>query len=361
MPGVPPSSVKALILAGGGGTRLRPLTYTTPKQLLPIAGKPIFYFVLEQIARAGIKDVGIIVSPSNQADFKAAVGDGGRWGLRVSYIVQEKALGLAHAVQTGHGFLGKSYFMVFLGDNLYQDELRPYVEEYAQKPDEALIVVKEVPNPQAFGVVEVDARGRPTRLVEKPKEPKSNLAIVGTYFFSPAAHDVIATLKPSARGELELTDTIQGLIDRGNPVRLRVMKGWWLDTGRRSDMLAANQTVLKTVAKRDIQGTVDAGSAVHGEVQIGAGTTVQRSHIEGPAIIGEGCQISDATIKPFTAIGAKCRIDGFTIGNSILLDGCVLTGHGELADSLLGKRCQVTARGGAKLGGLFADDTQAEV
>jgi glucose-1-phosphate thymidylyltransferase len=331
------------------------------KQLLPVAGKPILHYVLEQLATAGLTDVGIIVSPQTGGGIRDALGDGSRWGLKLTYIPQERPGGLAHAVQTGQPFLGNSPFLVFLGDNIFQDRLKTLAEEYAEKPQEALIVVKKVHNPQAFGVVEVDAAGRPTRLVEKPKEPKSDLAIVGIYFFPPLVHGIINTLKPSARGELELTDTIQGLLDRGHPVRLHVLKGWWLDTGRKDDMLEANRTLLKTNARRNIQGSVDAASQLTGEVEVGPNATIQRSVIEGPVVIGEGCHISGARIGPFVSIGAGTRIEGYTLSDSIVMEHCIFTGRGEMAQSLVGRHCHIVGMGsGVVLRALLGDHTQLE-
>jgi len=354
--------VKALVLAGGSGTRLRPLTHTIAKQLLPVAGRPILHYVLEQLATAGFRDVGIIVSPQTGEGIRTALGDGSRWGLKVSYVLQDRPGGLAHAVQTGQTFLGNSPFLVFLGDNIFQDRLQMLAEEYVARPEEALIVVKKVSNPQAFGVVEVDGAGRPTRLVEKPKEPKSDLAIVGIYFFPPLVHGIINTLKPSARGEMELTDTIQGLLDKGHPVRLHVLKGWWLDTGRKDDMLEANRTLLKANARRNIQGSVDAASQLKGEVEVGANAVVQRSVIEGPAVIGEGCQISGARIGPFVSIGAGTRVEGFAVSDSIVMEHCMFTGKGEMAQSLVGRHCHIQGKGsGAALRALLGDHTQLEV
>lgn len=353
--------LKALVLAGGGGTRLRPLTYTTAKQLLPVAGKPIFHYVLEQLSRAGLIDVGVIVSPGNREGIESALGDGARWGLKLTYIVQHPPLGLADAVRTGQPYLGDHPFLVFLGDNIFQDELRDLVQEYAQRPDEALIVVKKVPNPQAFGVVEVDSRGRPVRLAEKPKEPRSNLAIAGIYFFPPVAHEVIASLKPSARGEYELTDTIQGLIDRGHPVRLHILKGWWLDTGRKDDMLLANRTLLDARHLRSVQGSVDAASQLVGDVELGPGCVVEASRIEGPVTIGEACRISRARVGPYVSLGARCKLDGTTVTDSILMDGCELTGPVVLVRSLTGRSCRISARTpGGPLSLLLADHSQVE-
>jgi glucose-1-phosphate thymidylyltransferase len=246
--------MKALVLCAGKGTRLRPLTYTTAKQLLPVANKPILFYVLEQIREAGITDIGIIISPYSGDWIKEAVGDGSKWDVHISYIVQPKPLGLAHAVKMGQDFLSDSPFLMFLGDNLIEDGVKEFVKEFNAKLPDALILLKEVSNPRRFGVAEVNDKGEVIRLVEKPKEPKSNLAVIGVYLFTPQIHEAIARIKPSGRGELEITDAIQKLIDMGKKVRCHILKGWWFDIGTKNDLLRANQFMLERLPETGSQG-----------------------------------------------------------------------------------------------------------
>jgi glucose-1-phosphate thymidylyltransferase len=341
--------MKALVLCGGKGTRLKPLTNTRAKQLLPVANKPILFYVLDQIKEAGITDVGIIVSTETSSWIREAVGDGSSWGVRISYILQPEPLGLAHAVKTAQDFLGDSPFLMFLGDNLIEGGVKEFVDEFnafhlstsSGEPPDALILLKEVPDPRSFGVVELDSSGRVVHLVEKPEEPKTNLALVGVYLFSPVIHQAVAQIKPSWRGELEITDAIQKLIDMGMEVRSHILKGWWLDTGKKDDLIEANRVVLDNFLKRDVKGKIDTTSKVVGLVQIGEGTTVENSTIRGPVSIAEGCRISNSFIGPFTSIGAGTIIENSSIEHSVILENCHILQIERLADSIIGRGTQV--------------------
>jgi glucose-1-phosphate thymidylyltransferase len=333
--------MKALILAGGKGTRLRPLTNTIAKHLLPVANKPILFYVIEQIREAGISDIGIVISPETGPDLKAALNDGSRWGARITYILQSPPLGLAHAVQTAQDFLADSPFLLFLGDNLIQDGVKELVGEFNAAPAQALIVLKEVADPRAFGVAEVDSKGQVCRVVEKPREPKSNLALVGAYIFAPVVHQAIAQIKPSWRGEYEITDAIQKLLDMGQIVKSHILQGWWLDTGKKDDLLEANRVILDEYIQRDIQGIVSPGSQIIGRVQIEAGARIESSLIRGPACIAAGCQITNSFIGPFTAIGMKTMIENSSIDYSVIMENSRIRNVKHLADSVIGRNVEI--------------------
>jgi glucose-1-phosphate thymidylyltransferase len=345
-------AVKALILAGGAGTRLRPITHTRAKQLVPVANKPILFYGLEEIAEAGIKDVGIVVGDTAQ-EVRAAVGDGSTWGISITYIPQEAPLGLAHAVLISRDFLGDDDFVMYLGDNLLKQSLRDFVERFEEDrekslaPDEAgdvpcaQILLKEVPDPHRFGVAELDSAGSVMRLLEKPDHPPSNLALVGVYLFDRRIHEAVASIEPSARGELEITDAIQWLVDSGCRVRTQVLEGWWIDTGKLTPLLEANRLLLETVERR-IEGDVDEESEIDGRVVIEAGAKVVRSRIRGPVAIAAGSTITESFIGPFTAIGQACEIEGSEIEHSVILEQCRVIRAGRLEDSLLGQKVEVT-------------------
>jgi len=331
--------VKGLILSGGRGTRLRPLTYTSAKQLVPVANKPVLFYGIEAIADAGITDIGIVVGDT-QAEIRAAVGDGSRWGVKVQYIEQDAPRGLAHAVKISRDYIGDEPFVMYLGDNLLNKGITQFVREFeAQKPA-AQILLTHVPDPQMFGVAQLED-GKVVRLVEKPKEPIGDLALVGVYMFGPDVFESVNRIKPSFRNELEITDAIQDLIDRGLTVRPHIVEGWWKDTGKLEDMLEANRLILETFERR-IEGSVDAESRVEGKVVIEKGAVIERSVIRGPAIIGRGARIVHAYVGPFTSIGNEVDIQDTEIEHSIVLEGSSLRDlANRVIDSLIGRNVRI--------------------
>jgi glucose-1-phosphate thymidylyltransferase len=333
--------MKALVLSGGKGTRLRPLTHTMPKQLVPVANEPILGYVFHHIKDAGIKDVGVVVSPETQKDIRKFLGKGSRWRVRITYIPQQQPLGLAHAVKIARPFLGDSPFVMYLGDNLLAQGIKEFMEEFHSTNPDALIFLKEVDNPRAFGVAVLNKKGQITKLVEKPKDPPSNLALVGVYFFSPSIHEAIERIRPSARGELEITDAIQELMRSGGSVTGQILKDWWLDTGKKDDFLAANTVVLDDYIKRHIQGKVDSKSNVSGRVQIEKTARIVNSSLRGPVVIGKRCEIVDSFIGPYTTIGHGTRIINAAIEHSVILDKCYIENIARLEDSLIGREAKV--------------------
>jgi glucose-1-phosphate thymidylyltransferase len=328
--------LKGLILSGGRGTRLRPITFTSAKQLVPVANKPVLFYGIEAMAAAGIREVGIIIAPETGDEIREAAGDGAQFGVKISYIVQDEPAGLAHAVLTAEPFLGASPFVMYLGDNLLQGGMEELVNHFRGGAAEALILLTPVPDPQNYGVAELGANGNVVRLVEKPPEPATDLALVGVYMFTPQIHEAARAIKPSARGELEITDAIQWLVDGGRRVEPHIVQGWWKDTGRLDDMLEANRLILDTVDRR-IDGELHEAQ-VDGRVVVEAGARLERATVRGPAIIGAGAVVRDAYIGPYTAIGRHCVIEGAEVEHSILLEGSSVRGlDGRMESSLLGK------------------------
>lgn len=338
--------LKGLVLSGGRGSRLRPITYTGAKQLVPVANRPILFYVLENLAEAGIQDVGMVISPETGKEIKQAVGDGKHWGLRVDYILQEEPLGLAHAVKIAKPFLGLKPFIMYLGDNLIGSGIAKFRRDFEQSKADASILLKEVDTPSNFGIAEVDKQGRVMRLVEKPKAPVSNLALVGIYFFSVKIHEAVTRIRPSLRGELEITDAIQWLLDHDGRVLSHRLEGWWLDTGKKDDLLTANTAVLDEWTRRKIRGKVDATSQVTGRVDLGNGSRIMNSTVRGPAVIGENVHVEGSFIGPFTSIGNGCRIRSAVVEHSVVLENAAIEDIDRLEDSLVGKgSCIMRGRG----------------
>jgi glucose-1-phosphate thymidylyltransferase len=332
--------MKALVLSGGSGTRLRPITHTSAKQLVPVANKPVLFYGLEAIAAAGITDVGIVVGDTAAA-IEAAVGDGSRFGISATYIRQQAPLGLAHAVLVAREFLGDDDFVMYLGDNFIVGGITDLVEEFTATRPAARIMLARVSDPRSFGVAELDSEGRVTRLEEKPQEPKSDLALVGVYLFTPAVHEAVAALKPSWRGELEITEAIQWLLDNDRTVNSTTITGYWKDTGNVTDMLEVNRLVLEGLEPR-LDGHIDEGCEIIGRVAVEAGAHVAASRIVGPVIIGADSKITGAYVGPYTAIGAGCSIDDCEIEYSIVLSRASIRGVRRIEASLIGHDAEVT-------------------
>jgi glucose-1-phosphate thymidylyltransferase len=327
--------LKGLILSGGKGTRLRPITHTSAKQLVPVANKPVLFYGIEAMAAAGIEEIGIIIAPETGDEIRSAAGDGSRFGVAITYIVQDEPAGLAHAVLTAEPFLGSDPFVMYLGDNLLQGGITDLVDAFRRNDPEALILLTPVPDPEHYGVAELDG-DRVVALAEKPPEPKTNLALVGVYLFAPRIHDAARAIEPSARGELEITDAIQHLVDEGARVEPHVVQGWWKDTGRLDDMLEANRLILDNLETRVEGELID--STVEGRVVIEAGAVLERSAVRGPAIIGAGTRLVDAYVGPYSAIGEDCLVQEAEVEHSILLAGSQVR-HlaGRMESSLLGR------------------------
>ncbi|MEU9356391.1 glucose-1-phosphate thymidylyltransferase [Streptomyces griseoloalbus] len=332
--------MKALVLSGGAGTRLRPITHTSAKQLVPVANKPVLFYGLESLADAGITDVGMIVGDT-AAEIEDAVGDGSKFGLQVTYIPQEQPLGLAHAVLIARDWLGDDDFVMYLGDNFIVGGITGLVEEFRRHRPDAQILLTRVADPRSFGVAELDPTGRVIGLEEKPEDPKSDLALVGVYLFTPAIHEAVRAIKPSWRGELEITHAIQHLIDSRADVRCTVIQGYWKDTGNVVDMLEVNRSVLEGVERR-IDGDVDDRSETIGRVVVEEGARIVNSRIVGPAVIGAGTVVSDSYVGPFTSVAENCRITDSELEFSIVLRDSSIDGVGRIESSLIGRHVEVT-------------------
>ena len=334
--------MKGLILSGGKGTRLRPLTHTSAKQLVPVANKPVLFYGIEAMVTAGITDLGIVVGETHE-EIRAALGDGARFGCQITYIMQPDPLGLAHAVKISQEFLKDDSFVMYLGDNLLAHGISSLATEFRLLQPTAQILLAHVPNPSSFGVAEL-VGGKVVRLEEKPKVPKSDLALVGVYMFTAPIFEAVNAIKPSARGELEITDAIQYLIDKGYTVSPHIVTGWWKDTGKIEDMLEANRVILDTLERR-IEGEVKGKSQIDGKVVVEKGAVIEDSVVRGPVIIGAGARIVRAYVGPFTSVDAGVTIRDSEIEHSIVLGGSeVLDLQARVEDSLIGRNCKIQRR-----------------
>lgn len=332
--------LKGLILSGGKGTRLRPITYTSAKQLVPVANKPVLFYGIEAMVEAGISEIGIIIAPETGDEIRAAAGDGSAFGARITYILQSEPLGLAHAVLTGEDFLAGRPFVMYLGDNLLKEGISDLVAAFRSSEPDALILLTPVPDPEHYGIAELEGE-RVVRLAEKPAEPSSDLALVGVYMFTPAVFEAARAIQPSQRGELEITDAIQHLVDSGKRVEPHIVRGWWKDTGRLEDLLEANRLILEDIDRR-VEGEL-VNSRVDGRVVIEAGARLENTVVRGPAIIGARSVIRDAYVGPYTAIDADVTITGSELEHSIVLAGSsIIDLHARMEASLLGRNVKLS-------------------
>ena len=354
------AKLKGLVLSGGKGSRLRPFTYTGAKQLVPVANKPVLFYAIEQLVASGIDEIGIITGDTG-AEVREALGDGSRFGCRFTFIPQEAPLGVAHAVKIAQPFMGDAPFVVFLGDNFLRGGIERHVEAFRESHADAMVLLAHVANPRDFGVAVLDGEGKLTRLIEKPVEPPTDLAVIGLYMFSPRFFEAAGQITPSARGELEITDAIQKLVDLGGDVRATVIDGDWIDTGRMGDILAANRIVLSDVEPTLDGAYVDERSKIEGRVVLQAGARIVNSTIVGPAIVGENTEVVDSRIGPFVSIYHHCRVNGAEIESSIVLERSVIDRPGaKIQDSLIGR--DVTLEGGGKaLRLVIGDHSQMEL
>jgi len=332
--------MKGIILHGGAGTRLRPLTFSGPKQLIPVANKPVSQYVLEDLVSSGVREVAIVLGETFPELVKEYYGDGSAFGANITYIYQGRPLGIAHAVKLCRSFVGGDRFVVYLGDQILQSGISQYLEKFLSRDYDAMILLKEVKDPSRYGVAEFDGRGNLLRLVEKPKTPPSKYALVGVYFFKPMVFEAIEDLKPSWRGELEITDAIQTMLERRYRVGYEILKGWWFDTGKSDDILAVNAKILDERAKEKIDGEIK-DSRIEGRVEVGEGTKILNSTIRGPSTIGENCTIENSYIGPYTSIGSNSKIIDSSIEYCVILEGASIIGVERLEESLVGRYAKV--------------------
>lgn len=353
--------MKALVLCGGKGTRLRPLTYALPKQLVPIANRPVVHYVMDHLRAAGIRDVGVIVAPETRDQIQDSLTRN-PWGFSLTFLLQEQPLGLAHTLLVARDFTGSDPFVMYLGDNLLGTGLNTVLDLFHGERADAVVRLKEVADPRKFGVAVVDDAGRLIRLLEKPDPPPSNLALVGVYVFSPAVHEAVSEITPSRRGELEITDALQRMLQTGRRVLGERLHTWWLDCGKKDDLLEANRVVLDEWIQRDIRGEVDEESRVAGRVVLEDDAHVERSEVRGPAVIGTGTVVRDAFIGPYTSVGRGCTVRNAALEHCVVLDGVRVEGVARLEDSVLGRNAVVRRSAGnhQALRVLIGDDAEVE-
>jgi glucose-1-phosphate thymidylyltransferase len=339
------ATMKGVVLSGGKATRLRPLSYTGAKQLVPIANKPILFYALEQLVDAGVHEITIVISPDTGDQVQAAVGDGSRFGAAIDYVTQPEPRGIAHAIGLCRERTGDAPFVTFLGDNFLTHGIDAYVQAFAGSGADAGVLLKHVPDAREVGVARFENE-RLVEVIEKPEHPPSDLAVIGIYFFTPCVYDAIAAIKPSARGEYEITEAIQHLLDGGRNVRADVVDGEWIDTGKHDDLLAANRLILDTLPHDPSGGRVDERSRLQGRVVLQAGCEIANSEISGPAIIGEGTRIEDARIGPFTSIGPRCSVVGSEIAGSVVMESTTIERvQQRIEDSLIGRNVEMRGDG----------------
>ena len=334
--------MKGLILAGGSGRRLRPITHKTAKQLVPIANKPILHYVIEDLVGVGITDLGIVVGDTGK-EIEKSVGDGSQWNADITYIRQEEPLGLAHAVLISESFLGQEKFVMYLGDNMFEDSLHEVVEDFEKSSTNARLLLAKVDNPQAFGVAEVDEQGAIKGLVEKPENPKSDLALVGVYLFDPTIHRAVKAIEPSDRGELEITDAIQWMIDEESNIEHRTLKGWWIDTGKKDPLLLCNELILGKIETL-LLSQIDETVTLKGEIVAGENVEIIDSNIQGPVVIGSGVKIERSNIGPYVSIGDECKIEDSSVERSVLMEKSYVSGVTQLTKSVLGREVEIDGK-----------------
>ncbi|WP_326691558.1 MULTISPECIES: glucose-1-phosphate thymidylyltransferase [unclassified Streptomyces] len=353
--------MKALVLAGGHGTRLRPFSHSTPKQLVPVANRPVLFHALDALRAAGVTHTCLIVA-GHGGPIREAVGDGSDFGMAVDFLSQDAPRGLAHCVLLARPFLGDDDFVMYLGDNVFADGIAPHLAAFHADSPAAQLVVSKVEDPSQYGIAELDETGRVTALWEKPSDPRGDMAVTGAYVFTSAIHEAVAAIGPSARGELEITDAVQWLVGQGHTVRAKPYTGYWKDTGTLADLLDCNRVLLAGLGSR-LSGTVDADSRLSGPVVVEEGAVVRRSRVEGPAVIGAGTLVEDSHVAPYTALGPGCRLRGAGVGDSILMAGASVEGIRDLRGSIIGKSGEVRrgTREAAPHRLLIGDDSRIEI
>ena len=351
--------MKALVLSGGKGTRLRPLTFTLAKQLIPVANKPILGYVLDKITETTINKVGLIIAPETGNYVKEYVKNGSKWNFKVNYIPQEP-LGLAHAVKTAQKFLAQDSFVMCLGDNLIGQGINTLVKKFQKEKLDSLILLKEVDEPSRFGIAQLDKKGNIVKLAEKPKTPMGNLAIVGTYLFSSKVHKAIERIKPSWRGELEITEALQEMVNMGFKVKAEILNSWWLDTGKKDNILSANAKILDEYIKRDVKGKIN-NSTIEGRVKIDNQAKVINSTVRGPCILGKNTNVQGSFIGPYTSIGDNSQILNSNLEYCVILENVVIKDVERLEDSLVGKNAKVTKNHNSAIRLHIGDYSEVEV